>query len=280
MALSQFTYDNLPEECNQQYLESILYTDGTIAFAKVAEIGNFVHLRYVSEKGFGIYGEALKIRCIAENGTNFNVEDFVIGFDNTSYVSPHTMYNEQCCSSYRILNELAQWLTIAHVTMKNNLIQQSTPYVFTTDANTRKSMEVLANQLHNQVPFISMNKKYFDGIEPVKALSLGVPFLTKDLQDAIDWFWDMAMSVLGIGATKTKKERMLNAEIEADTMEDKVSSIVRLAPRLRFVDEINKKFGLNIKVRLTKNIEEVVSELKPTIVEAEKVGESNVDIQP
>ena len=92
VALSQFSYQKLPEYCDRMYFERVLLMNGTAAFYKPKDTDFIVSTGYVYDAsgqngGFDLYGYPTKIRGMGYNATNIETDDFVILFDNMTKTS-------------------------------------------------------------------------------------------------------------------------------------------------------------------------------------------------
>ena len=68
---------------------------------------------------------------------------------------------------------------------------------------------------------------------------------------ALKTVWAEALSMLGITAETTKKERLISNEIMINRQEDLISLNSRLLNRVEFCNKMNKKYGLDLSVNLS-----------------------------
>ena len=83
----------------------------------------------------------------------------------------------------------------------------------------------------------------------IKALSTQAPYVADVLFNAKKEIWNEVLSSLGVPVTdRVKRERLLAAEIAGDKASSVAQQFVRLEPRKKACEEINKMFGLNVEV--------------------------------
>ena len=87
--------------------------------------------------------------------------------------------------------------------------------------------------------------------DSIKTFDMQVDFKGNDILDALKTTWAEALSMLGITAKQTKKERLLQDELTINRMEDLLSLNARLLNRVDFCNKMNKKYGMNLSVNLS-----------------------------
>ena len=85
----------------------------------------------------------------------------------------------------------------------------------------------------------------------IQTLDTRVDFKGTELLDCLKAVWAEALSMLGITAETTKKERLLNNEITIDRQEDIISLNSRLLNRVEFCNKMNKRYGFDLSVNLS-----------------------------
>lgn len=113
--------------------------------------------------------------------------------------------------------------------------------------NEKMSMKNAYMQYDGNAPFI-FTYKDFDP-NNIKALQTQAPYVADVLFNAKKEIWNETLSALGVPVTdRVKRERLLAAEIAGDKAASVAQQFVRLNPRKKACEEINKMFGLDVEV--------------------------------
>ena len=135
------------------------------------------------------------------------------------------------------------------MTFRSNLKQQNTPYVVATTKNESLSFTNFFNRIFGFEPVIQV-KNTANIEEAVKVFDLKKEYLGNELLDALKTKWNEACRMLGITGETTKKERLLDGEIQMNRMQDTITMSSRLLNRIEFCNKVNKRFGMDISVNL------------------------------
>lgn len=202
-----------------------------------------------TNSSFDVYGYPRNIRGIGYNGEQWECEEWMIFYDNmtkTSLLPKIDLY--------------AKMMTEVYCTMRNNIRQMNTPYIVTSPKNRSKSIKELFRAIFSFEPVIEINQSIDDDI---KVLSLKTEYIADDLMELSRDLWRECLNMLGISANNPKKERLVTEEVAMDKESDIISLNSRLLNRKDFCDKINKKYGLNISVKLSSlnyNVDDLVNE--------------------
>ena len=152
----------------------------------------------------------------------------------------------------------AKLLWEAHNTFRSNLQQQITPYIVATTRNKELSFKNFFNRVKGFQPVITVSNAA-NLEEEIGTLDLKVDFNGKEILETLKIIWAEALSMLGITAETTKKERLLNDEITLDRQEDMISLNSRLLNRVEFCNKMNAKHGMNLSVNLSSETTQMMS---------------------
>ena len=132
-------------------------------------------------------------------------------------------------------------------TMDINIAQQKTPRIWKTSTEKEKTVKDLANEVDGNIEkIVTYDNINLDDIELILAPA---PFVTDKLQDQKDKIWSEFLRLIGISNLSfQKKERNISDEIQAMQGGTIASRYERFEPRKKAIEEINKKFNLQIKV--------------------------------
>ena len=242
LALAQFEWHGLPDTCDRRYFERTLLFDGTASMylpKGLEELGTWLSTGYLNIGDFDIYGYPTDIVGTGYNARQIETDVWEILYDNmtkTTLLPKIDLY--------------ARLLWECHNVFRSNLNQQITPYLVATTKNKSLTFKNFFNQLLGFQPVIEV--KNTENIEDVvKTFNLGTQFRGVEMLQALKTLWAEALSMLGISAKTTKKERYIEDEITINRQEDLISLNARLLNRVDFCNKMNRKYGLNLSVNIS-----------------------------
>jgi hypothetical protein len=210
----------------------------------------WLSLDYIYKGRLDVYGYPTDIRGVGFGSHNLiETDEWEILFDNMTFASLMPM-----------IDLYAKLLWEVHNTYRSNLQQQITPYIVATNRNKELSFKNFFNRLKGYQPVITVSDAS-NLEEEIKTIDLKVDFIGKDLLENLKIVWAEALSMLGITAETTKKERLLNNEITLDRQEDMISLNSRLLNRVEFCNKMNAKHGLDLSVNLSSETMNMAQEL-------------------
>ena len=240
LALAQFEWHGLPETMDRLWFEKSLLYNGKAAAGKVAGTDIWLGLDYVYKGHLDVYGYPTDIRLVPANGQHglIEVDEFQLLFDNMTWASLMPK-----------IDLYAKLLWEIHNVFRSNLQQQITPYLITTTRNESLGIKNLFNRIMGFQPVIEVRNSFDPN--SIQTLDTRVDFKGTELLETLKTTWAEALSMLGITAETTKKERLLDNEITLDRQEDIISLNSRLLNRVNFCNKMNKKYGFNLSVNLS-----------------------------
>lgn len=240
LALAQFEWHGLPETCDRLYFEKQLLFTGTAAMGTPVDTDIWLSLGWVMKGGLNVYGYPMDIRLIGANGKNnpIEVDKYMFLYDNMTMSSIIPM-----------IDLYARLLWEVHNTYRSNLQQQITPYLVLTTKNESLGIKNLFNRILGFQPVVEVKNTF--NPDSIQTLDTRVDFKGVDILQNLKLLWAEALSILGITAETTKKERLLNNEITLDRQEDLISLNARLLNRIDFCNKMNKKYGFELSVNLS-----------------------------
>ena len=240
LALAQFEWHGLPETCDRLYFEKQLLYNGTAAMGTPTGTDIWLSLGWVLKGGLNVYGYPNDIRLISANGkmNPIDVDKYEFLYDNMTFASLIPK-----------IDLYARLLWEVHNTYRSNLQQQITPYLVLTTKNESLGIKNLFNRILGFQPVVEVRNS-FDP-QAIQTLDTRVDFKGVDILQNLKLLWAEALSMLGITAETTKKERLLNNEITLDRQEDIISLNSRLLNRVEFCNKMNKKYGFELSVNIS-----------------------------
>lgn len=237
LAENVFEYKNLPEYIDVSYLNKQLLLKGSVAFFK-DEIMGVLALPYTNIGKLDVYGRPTKIQVIGQNGYYRNLErdEFVIMYDNNGR---YPLYLD--------IKQYAERMALDTRVSDINIAQQKTNRIFKTSIDKEKSIKDLVNSVDG---FENTIITYEDLLTDDTTMVLApAPFVADKIDIHKDKDWAEFLRLIGVSNLAVqKKERNISDEIQAMQGGTIASRYSRFEPRKRAIDEINKKFSLNIEV--------------------------------
>ncbi|MBO7693247.1 MAG: hypothetical protein J6T10_11515 [Methanobrevibacter sp.] len=263
LAQNVFNYENMPEFIDISYLNRTLLVKGAIAFFKDEVLG-VLALPFINSGKLDLYGRPTTIQVYGQNGytKRLDVGEYVIMYDNDGR---YPLYIDLLQSIERIAN-IKRIIDV-------NLSQQKTPRIWKTSTESEKTVKDLLNSYDGDVESVVAYKSaVLDDLESVVAPA---PFVADKLNDALDKEYSEYCRLIGIANVEIKKkERLITDEVKQSMGGTIASRFNRFNPRKKAVDEINKKWGLNIEVAYYDGLP---TSMKSVIENSEGV-DSDVDI--
>jgi hypothetical protein len=242
IALSLFEWKGLPESCNVRYLENALYTYGRALFFKDETTG-YLTLKCTPSGTLNVYDEPVSFTAVSTiKSWNVNREDCVLIRNN---------YLERPTDNSVVL--FTARLTEAERTIDVNIKAQKTPVLIRTDEKDRLTVENLYKKYEGNEPFILGGKSL--NLEGLKVFKTDAPFVADKLQVYKRDIWNEALTFFGINnANSDKRERLIMDEVNANNEVISVNAEAMLLTRQEACEQINKKYGLNVSVKM-RNLE-------------------------
>lgn len=239
IALSLFQWENLPETCNERFLEDCLYNYGQAIFILDDDM-SFLNLKCTPASTLNVYDEATAYTAFSNGYTKlYKAEDCV-----------YIRNNYEATSTESTLILYAERLAELEMTIRVNVKAQKTPVLINCDEKTKRTLEAVYNQYDGNHPVIFGHKSLQE--RPLEALTTGAPFVADKLREEKRAVWNEALEFLGLNTNPSdkKKERLIVNEVNANNEQIDIQSTTMLLCREKACEEINKKYGLNVSVKM------------------------------
>lgn len=253
-----FIWKDLPDEIPVDYLESALIRDGRVMFFKDEDAFGYMALS-ATVKGYNIYGKPVEAVSTAPNTqgdknyfkrlvvqsyvTDIKPEDGCVLIEN--------MYNGQSLMS--IINFYAARMANVQKAFDTNALWQNLPVMWAVpDSKTKLSIEKLFEDIASGKPWVIVDQQLQAiGKEGVSAGAVEVPFLLDKLFDAQNEVYSAFKATVGINTTGAdKKERLVVDEAKSNDQAIQTCLQIMLSQREKACKEINKLYGLNVRVNV------------------------------
>lgn len=252
IACSLFTWEGLDEVAGfgaSRFLEMSLYENGRACFVKDKDLG-YLALKVNPSDKLNVYNLPEKVLAWSI-GYNKNYK-----FDDIVYI----MNNLLELPTSSTINLFAYRLYETERTIDTNLIAQKTPVLIEGDTKTILTLKNTYMSFSGNMPFIFGNKDYNINSK-LNALKTDAPYLIDKLELHKHEIWNEALTFLGIDNANTdKKERLITDEVESNNELINYYLNCFYKTRKQACDMINEKYGLNIKIKLNKDVLELLKE--------------------
>lgn len=238
LATSVYKWDNLPDNITTRFIEDKLFNTGMLGLAHDNNLGFII----APATQFGLlntYDETSKYQLISNTYNKvFNREDIALcrnNIDSRPTIATLSIY--------------AQRISNIDKTIDMNMLLMRKPYYVQCEESQVVTIKNMFEKIDSYEPLILGNK----ALSPVEfnIINADVPYNIDKLQDYKMQLWNECLTFLGINNVSTqKKERMVTDEVNANNESLELFSTSMLEYRQECCDEANKKWGLNIKVRL------------------------------
>lgn len=262
LAISIFKWKDLPETCDERFLEACLMEKGYVLFFK-DEIMGFLALPCTIGGTLSVYNIPKRRMAYANNGyQNYKTEaDSVIIYNNMLRTN-----------DYQMIEYYANRLWFIDQIIDVNVNAQKTPVLIEGDQKQKLTLKNLYQKYDGNQPFIFGDSSL--GTQPLKAIATGAPYVGDKLYNLRTNIWQEALSYIGVpNVSIQKKERMLTDEVQSMNGGTISSRFSRLQARKQACDMINRMFDLNISVEVRAEVEG--ADINPPAKPDEKAPEGN-----
>lgn len=262
LAENVFEFENLPPFIDVSYLNKELLRKGSIAWF-MDDVMGLIALPYNNIGTLDVYGRPKTIQVIARNGYTRTLKqgEFVIMYDNNG--------------RYPLLMDIyqnAERIAMCKRVIDINISQQRTPRVWVTKTDKKRSVEDLLNQIDGNAERVLT----YDNInlDDITAICEPAPFVADKIDLHLEKEWAEFFRLIGVAnLVEQKKERLIQDEMTASLGGTIASRYSRFEPRKRAIEEINKKWGLDIKVRYYDGIPTTEKEVNEYLESKEEIND-------
>lgn len=261
LAISMFEWKNLPDSCDERFLELTLFTNGYAVFFKDEDLsntglsdsdtGSYLALPVATNGRWNVYNIPTKRRAYASNGYNKNLD-----LNNSVVIYNNLLHTNSINISRTYARRLYNLDRIVDV----NANAQKTPVLILANEQQRLTMLQVYQKWDGNEPVIFGDRDL--DMKLVQALRTDAPYIADKIQALKTELWNEALTYLGISNISfQKKERMISDEVLRNQGGTIASRYSRLNARRKAADQINKMFGLNIEVDFREDYREADDEI-------------------
>jgi hypothetical protein len=260
IAISRFEWLNLPDTCNEKFIEQVLFFNGFMVGYKDTALNSFLIMPCTNNSVLDIFGYPAKVNAYGYNGymaQNLTPYTITLGQEPTRADAALLYGNYSRCPDLPAVLYFARKLTKIDRTIDVNINVQKTPYIISCGENQRLTVANMFKQVDNFEPAIITTKFYgLNGEKPINVMDLKPPFVADKMQTLKRQVYQEALTYLGIEAnTSEKAERQVTEELTANMGETESMRQSPLASRKQFCKEFNKIYGTNIDVKFRSDLQ-------------------------
>lgn len=260
IAISRFEWLNLPDTCNEKFIEQVLFFNGFMVGYKDTALSSFLIMPCTNNSVLDIFGYPAKVNAYGYNGymaQNLTPYTITLGQEPTRADAALLYANYSRCPDLPAVLYFARKLTKIDRTIDVNINVQKTPYIISCGENQRLTVANMFKQVDNFEPAIITTKFYgLNGEKPINVMDLKPPFVADKMQTLKRQVYQEALTYLGIEAnTSEKAERQVTEELTANMGETESMRQSPLASRKQFCKEFNKIYGTNIDVKFRSDLQ-------------------------
>lgn len=258
LALSMFEWKNLPESCDERFLELALFENGQAVFFKDEDLvdketknDGYLCLRTTVSGPFSVYNVPTKRRAYAVNGyhKNLTIEDSVLIYNN--YLRLNTV---------DIVRLYAQRLWDLDQIIDVNARAQKTPVLLHCSENERLTLLNAYQQFDGNQPVIYADKNL--DLKNFTVFKTDAPYIADKIYQLKTQIWNEALTYFGISNLNIqKKERLVADEVVRNQGGTIASRYSRLNARRMAAEQINNMFGLKLEVNYRQDYREADDEV-------------------
>lgn len=273
LAVNRFKWEGLPKSVDPRFLELTLFYTALAVFYKDEDFDKLLAVR----------GSGMGYVNMLDNPTSFNViapGTIVTGDDDTTTFNYKTLSaydptrHEYLSDADKQRKAIPIWanamryplLNVVMIYAKRLATLDRTIEINSENARRNKVIKINDNQRLSAANFVRQAVEGVDGIqvtgplqdmEFVEALDLGInPDSFEKLHILRVRIWNECMGLMGIdNANQDKKERLVEAEVGANSEQTDSMRFVNLNARQYAAEQINDVFGLSVSVNYRTEIE-------------------------
>ena len=176
IAISLFEWLNLPDTCNEKFIEQVLFFNGFMVGYKDTALNSFLIMPCTNNSVLDIFGYPAKVNAYGYNGymaQNLTPYTITLGQEPTKADAALLYANYSRCPDLPAVLYFARKLTKIDRTIDVNINVQKTPYIISCGENQRLTIANMFKQVDNFEPAIIVTKFYgLNGEKPINVMDL------------------------------------------------------------------------------------------------------------
>lgn len=275
LALSVFEWQNLPEKVDPFMVEWSLLNYGNVAFVELENYG-VVSLPSAVGGKLNLYGYPTECYCWGFNGVNKKFIPYIPFTENYDECNGIVCYDNSLRFPYiQYVITYAAKISDTLRSITGVVRKMKTPYFIQCDPKQRQSIENDLKDINTNEDNIFIANNLNSDVFKVFDTKVNPALLTA-LWDNFDNTFDIWKDINGFNnnSQSDKKERVLEAEVNANNQTIQASVENRLKQRKQFAEFVNTKWGFGIAVDINKKAFEEFNDFEKEVDNFEDMGET------
>lgn len=268
IATSIFEWKNLPDSMDSEYIEYCLYALGQCALLYTDEYG-FINTKATINGDLNLYGLPTALNCYSYGSVQYNRNVYYGGNGgnkNTGCILVKNTQDRNPAPTVATLELFAYRLYQAERTADVNVQNAKRSRLILTSENQRLTMENLFRQYDSNLPYIFGDSENFKS-GGVESIDISSAFIGSDIMKYKKEIWNEALTFLGCDNFSEKKERLISDEVGTNNEVINLNLMSFLAPRQKACEQFNKKYGMNIEVKVRSDLDNIIKTYASSIAE-------------
>lgn len=268
IATSIFSWENLPDSMDSEYIEYCLYALGQCALLHTPEYG-FINTKATINGDLNLYGLPTALNCYSYGSVNYNRNVYYGGKDkgiDSECILVKNTQDRNPVPTVATLELFAYRLYQAERTADVNVQNAKRSRLILTSENQRLTMENMFRQYDSNLPYIFGDSDNFK-TGSIESLDISSAFIGSDIMKYKKEIWNEALTFLGCDNFSEKKERLISDEVDTNNEVINLNLMSFLAPRQLACEQFNKKYGLNIEVKVRSDLENIIKTYASSVSE-------------
>jgi hypothetical protein len=246
-----FTYENLPDTLNADYIEKMMYYHGACVFAHVPSGDNMDGTKHKEGVYCFRYNPSGILNEFDEPTEVININEYLKYNKNDKMIDCVKMSNNASdLPTVETVNRYAIYMYDNELSLNLNIVLSRVPYLISaSDDNTFNSAKDFIQSIINGEYKIIGESAFLDGIK-LNNTQANSNTQTNYIE-TLQYYKASLMHELGVNANYNMKREALNGseiDVNIDALKPIINDMYR--HRLTAVEELNRKYGLNISVIL------------------------------
>lgn len=268
IATSIFSWENLPDSMDSEYIEYCLYALGQCALLHTPEYG-FINTKATINGDLNLYGLPTALNCYSYGSVQYNRNVYYGGEDkgiDKECILVKNTQDRNPVPTVATLELFAYRLYQAERTADVNVQNAKRSRLILTSENQRLTMENMFRQYDSNLPYIFGDSDNFK-TGSIESLDISSAFIGSDIMKYKKEIWNEALTFLGCDNFSEKKERLISDEVGTNNEVINLNLMSFLAPRQLACEQFNKKYGLNIEVKVRSDLENIIKTYASSVSE-------------
>lgn len=268
IATSIFSWENLPDSMDSEYIEYCLYALGQCALLHTPEYG-FINTKATINGDLNLYGLPTSLNCYSYGSVHYNRNVYYGGEGkdiNSECILVKNTQDRNPVPTVATLELFAYRLYQAERTADVNVQNAKRSRLILTSENQRLTMENMFRQYDSNLPYIFGDSDNFKS-GSIESLDISSAFIGSDIMKYKKEIWNEALTFLGCDNFSEKKERLISDEVGTNNEVINLNLMSFLAPRQLACEQFNKKYGLNIEVKVRSDLDNIIKTYASSIAE-------------